>query len=86
MLFSYALLFAVLTTFVAAAPTSYSKVPTLPATGAPLDAANHVIVNYLTYGSLHGAHGMPIYEPGWTRLLSVQDSVSRFSLFVKNLR
>ena len=79
MLFSYALLFAMLTTFMAAARTSRSKkfskpepepnpVPALPATGtALLNAAD-----YLTYGSHYA------YDPGWVRSPSLRDTVSRF--------
>ena len=86
MLFSYALLFAVLTTFVAAAPfhspestmSEHSPEPgpeLLPIDGkALLDATR-----YLTYGTTHAC------TPGWTRLPSTHPSVSTFLLFVKKI-
>lgn len=82
-LFSYALLFITLTTFVVAAPprSRFSKpepkpeqVPTLPVDGeALLDAAD-----YLRYKSPDGS------ELGWTRLPSSHKSVSRLCYLLKN--
>ena len=89
MLFSYTLLFSMLTTFVAAAPASlhspaeHTPTPDLSEDQPPeLHAPTKLLeaAKYLNYDS------RPLFEVGWTRIPSASESVSRFLLFVERLR
>jgi hypothetical protein len=88
MLFSYTLLFAMLTTFVAAAPfhspgstaSEHSPEPEPEHEPLPIDGKALLdATQYLTHGATYA------YTPGWTRLPSTHPSVSRFLLFVKKI-
>jgi hypothetical protein len=78
MLFSYTLLFAILTTFVAAAPTvqPVAEQNTVPQLSAPIE-----LLGAAEYLDFRPPPGNPA---GWTRLPSADKSVSRFYYLLKD--